>query len=286
LSGWETPNIRENILFSRISSLHKHTNIREISSLSQNYFIFSKIILFSRKLFYFRKICLYTHKHTQKLFYFREKYFICVKIILFFEIHLYTHTHKHSQNIIFFAKYILFSRISSLHKHTNIREISTFSQNYFIFAKFIITNTHKYSRNIIFFCENYFVFAKFILTHTHKHSQNIIFFVKYILFSRITSLQKHTNIREISSFSRKLFNFHENYFIFAKFVFTYTHEHSRNIFFFAKFVFTHTHTFAKYRHLLLIIVKYCLGESQRISDLIIINAFKGWIFFVNYCHLL
>jgi hypothetical protein len=42
--------------------------------------------------------------------------------------------------------------------------------------------------------------------------------------------------------------------------------------------------FVNYRFLLNIIVNYCPGERQRISDLII-NALKGWIFFVIYCEL-
>jgi len=145
---------------------------------------------------------------------------------------------EHSRNIIFFAKNILFSRRTSFHKHTNIREISSFSQKLFKFH------------------ENYFIFAIFVFTHTHKHTRNIIFFAKYIIFSRRTSLQKHTNIREISSFSQKLFKFHENYFIFAIFVFTHAHKHTRNIIFFAKFVFTHTHTHTHIREISTFIVNY------------------------------
>jgi len=135
--------------------------------------------------------------------------------------------------------------------------------------------------------------------------QLLSFIVNY---RQLLSGWETTNIREKSSFSQKLFKFHENYFIFAIFVFTHTHTNIREISSFSRYLslhthtnireissfsrnsslhtHTHTHTFAKYRHLLLIIVNYCPGERQRISDLIIINAFKGWILFVNYCHLL
>jgi len=110
---------------------------------------------------------------------------------------------EHSQNIILFAKNILFSRITSFHKHTNIREISSFSQNYFIFAIFVFT-------------------------HTHKHTRNVIFFAKYIIFTRITSLQKHTNIREISSFSQKLFKF-TKIILFSRNLSFHTHTNIREI---------------------------------------------------------
>ena len=120
-----------------------------------------------------------------------------------------------------------------------------------------------FSSIIVIYCK---LSSTIVRVRDNEHSQNIIFFAENILFSRITSF----------------------------------HKHSRNIIFFAKLfyfrdicLYTHTQTYAKYRNLLLIIVNYCPSERQRISDLIIINAFKGWIFLrqllsfiVNYRQLL
>ena len=116
-----------------------------------------------------------------------------------------------------------------------------FSRNFFYFCE-ICLYTHKhtrklsFSRKLVYFRENYFIVEKFVFTHTHKHWRNIIIFAKIIVFSRITSLHKHTKIREISSLSQK-------YFIFVNIILF-----SRKLFYFREIhLDTNTQTIAKYR---------------------------------------
>jgi len=152
-------------------SFQTNTNICEISSFSR------KFILFSRKFVVIREICFYTHTHTQIF----AKYRLFREISSFSQTHIlfsrkfvviredvFSNKHKHSQNIVFFAKFILFLRNLSLQTQTNIREISSFSQKFILFSrKFVVicviclyTLTHKQSRNIVSFAKIYFYFCE------------------------------------------------------------------------------------------------------------------------------
>jgi len=137
------------------------------------------------------------YAHTQKfakLYLFRDIYFIFAKIRGNSR-NSFLRTHKHSRSFVFFAKFILFSR-----KFVIIREIHLY------------THTESFVK-LRLFREIFFIFAK-----NRGYSRN-------------SSFHTHTNIREALSFSRNLFNFRENSWLFEKFVFSHTHKHSRSFVF-------------------------------------------------------